>query len=95
MVASTAGVRGVPTTAPQRPPVNVVQALVRAMRRDEDIATVRRHLLRAERQVARQREIVAHLQSRGAASPVAEALLTQYEAALATLRGRLTKLRGR
>lgn len=63
-----------------------------AMTREDEIAMVRRHVLRAERQVARQRAIVATLRTRSADTTVADQLLAGFEDALARHRAHLARL---
>ncbi|HEX7948075.1 MAG TPA: hypothetical protein VF495_25645 [Phenylobacterium sp.] len=62
------------------------------MTREDEIAMVRRHVLQAERQVARQSAIVTTLRARDADTTVADQVLAGFEDALARHRAQLARL---
>lgn len=65
------------------------------MKREDEIAMVRRHVQQGERQVARQRQIVETLNVTGGERAVAKALLAQFEAALGAHQAHLTRLQAK
>lgn len=65
------------------------------MKREDEIAMVRRHVQQGERHVARQRQIVDTLKAAGSETLVADTLLAQYEAALGAHQAHLRRLQGR
>jgi hypothetical protein len=62
------------------------------MKREHEIAMLRRHILQAERHVARQRRIVTTLKSMESDTGVADQVLAGFEAALTHHRAQLARL---
>jgi hypothetical protein len=62
------------------------------MKRDNEIARLRRNNLQGERQVLRQRQIVTGLKASASDTTIADALLARFEEALARHRADLSRL---